>query len=342
MKTVYTKKHILRNSKTELFGGELVKPFERPERMEYILNEIKTRKLGPILDPVNFDMDIIYKIHDKKYVDFLNNAWNEWVALGFKGEAIPTVYPSRSMNSDVVPTFIEGKLGYYCLANETSISEGTVEAAYESVKVALTAADMLDEEKSVFALCRPPGHHASKDQYGGYCFFNNVAIAAEKLKEKGAKRIFILDIDFHHGNGTQAIFYDRSDVFFVSLHGDPKDAFPHFLGHADEKGSGEGLGYNCNYPMPPGTPYDVWTKSLDDSISKIQNFSPDALIVSLGVDTYEKDPISFFKLKSDDFFDVGRKIASINLPTLFVMEGGYAIKEIGVNTVNTLKGFENG
>jgi|TARA_B100000809_G_C15071990_1_gene506407 acetoin utilization deacetylase AcuC-like enzyme len=341
MKTVYTKNHILRNSKTELFGGELVKPFERPERMEYILNEIKTRKLGAILDPVNFDMDIIYKIHDKKYVDFLNNAWNEWVALGFKGEAIPTVYPSRSMNSDVVPTFIEGKLGYYCLANETSISEGTVEAAYESVKVALTAADMLDEEKSVFALCRPPGHHASKDQYGGYCFFNNVAIAAEKLKEKGAKRIFILDIDFHHGNGTQAIFYDRSDVFFVSLHGDPKDAFPHFLGHADEKGSGEGVGYNCNYPMPPGTPYDVWTKSLDDSISKIQNFSPDALIVSLGVDTYENDPISFFKLKSDDFFDVGRKIASINLPTLFVMEGGYAIKEIGVNTVNTLKGFEN-
>ena len=342
MKTVYTKNHILRNSKTELFGGELVKPFERPERMEYILNEIKTRKLGVILDPVNFDMDIIYKIHDKKYVDFLNNAWNEWVALGFKGEAIPTVYPSRSMNSDVVPTFIEGKLGYYCLANETSISEGTVEAAYESVKVALTAADMLDEEKSVFALCRPPGHHASKDQYGGYCFFNNVSIAAEKLKEKGAKRIFILDIDFHHGNGTQAIFYDRSDVFFVSLHGDPKDAFPHFLGHADEKGSGEGVGYNCNYPMPPGTPYDVWTKSLDDSISKIQYFSPDALIVSLGVDTYENDPISFFKLKSDDFFDVGRKIASINLPTLFVMEGGYAIKEIGVNTVNTLKGFENG
>ena len=341
MKTVYTKNHILRNSKTELFGGELVKPFERPERMEYILNEIKTRKLGAILDPVNFDMDIIYKIHDKKYVDFLNNAWNEWVALGFKGEAIPTVYPSRSMNSDVVPTFIEGKLGYYCIANETSISEGTVEAAYESVKVALTAADMLDEEKSVFALCRPPGHHASKDQYGGYCFFNNVAIAAEKLKEKGAKRIFILDIDFHHGNGTQAIFYDRSDVFFVSLHGDPKNAFPHFLGHADEKGSGEGVGYNCNYPMPPGTPYDVWTKSLDDSISKIQNFSPDALIVSLGVDTYENDPISFFKLKSDDFFDVGRKIASINLPTLFVMEGGYAIKEIGVNTVNTLKGFEN-
>ena len=341
MKTVYTKNHILRNSKTELFGGELVKPFERPERMEYILKEIKTRKLGAILDPVNFDMDIIYKIHDKKYVDFLNNAWNEWVALGFKGEAIPTVYPSRSMNSDVVPTFIEGKLGYYCLANETSISEGTVEAAYESVKVALTAADMLDEEKSVFALCRPPGHHASKDQYGGYCFFNNAAIAVEKLKEKGAKRIFILDIDFHHGNGTQAIFYDRSDVFFVSLHGDPKDAFPHFLGHADEKGSGEGVGYNCNYPMPPGTPYDVWTKSLDDSISKIQYFSPDALIVSLGVDTYENDPISFFKLKSDDFFDVGRKIASINLPTLFVMEGGYAIKEIGVNTVNTLKGFEN-
>ena len=340
MKTIYSKNHILRNSKTELYGGELVKPFERPERMDYILSEIKSRKLGPILDPTVSDIDIIHKVHKRDYVEFLNNAWQEWLALGLNGEALPTVWPSRSMNSNEIPTFIEGKLGYYCLANETSISEGTVEGAYEAVKVVLTATEMLEQEKSIFALCRPPGHHASKDQYGGYCFFNNIAIAAEKLIEKGANRIFILDIDFHHGNGTQAIFYDRSDVFFVSLHGDPLEAFPHFLGHANEEGVGEGLGYNCNYPMPPGTTYETWTKVLDDAISKIQTFKPDALLVSLGVDTYENDPISFFKLQSNDFFDVGRKIASINLPTLFVMEGGYAIKEIGVNTVNTLKGFE--
>ena len=342
MKTIYSKNHILRNSKTELYGGKLVKPFERPERMEFIINEIETRKLGPVLEPTKTNTDIIFKVHDRKYVEFLNVAWEEWLKLGLGGEAIPTVWPSRSMNSKIIPNFIEGKLGYYALANETSISAGSTKGAYEAVKVVLTAAEMLEQEKSLFALCRPPGHHASKDQYGGYCFFNNVAIAAESLKDKGAEKIFILDIDFHHGNGTQDIFYDRSDIFFASLHGDPKEAFPHFLGHANEIGEGQGEGFNINYPMQPGTPYDVWTKNLDDAISKIKTFNPDALLISLGVDTYEKDPISFFKLKSDDFFDVGRKIASINLPTLFVMEGGYAIKEIGLNTVNTLKGFENG
>ena len=244
------------------------------------------------------------------------------------------------MNSKAIPNNIEGKLGYYCLANETSISQGTIEGAYESVKVVLTAVEMLKKEKSIFALCRPPGHHASKDQYGGYCFFNNVAIAAEKLIEEGAKKIAILDIDFHHGNGTQEIFYNRSDVFFISLHGDPMEAFPHFLGHADEKGMAEGEGYNLNYPMPPNTSYTLWKKNLNAAISNVKNFSPNFLLVSLGVDTFEKDPISFFKLKSDDYFDVGRLVSSLDIPTLFVMEGGYAINEIGVNTVNILKGFE--
>jgi len=340
MKTIYSSKHILRNSLTELSGGKLVKPFESPERMKFILNEILVRKLGPVLEPTNQDLNIIYKVHDKNYVKFLEIAWKDWVQEGFKGEAIPTVWPSRSMNSKIIPNNIEGKLGYYCLANETSISQGTIEGAYESVKVALTAADMLQKEKSIFALCRPPGHHASKDQYGGYCFFNNIAIAAEKLIEKGAKKIFILDIDFHHGNGTQEIFYKRSNVFFASLHGDPKEAFPHFLGHADEKGYEDGDGFNINYPLPPNTSYDEWKVSLFKAINEVKNFNPDFLLISLGVDTYEKDPISFFKLKSNDYFDVGSVISSLDIPTLFVMEGGYAINEIGVNTVNILKGFE--
>ena len=340
MKTIYSKNHIFRNSQTELSGGELVRPFESPERVEYILNEISKRKLGPIIEPNIKDLNIIYKVHNKEYVNFLENAWKEWVEEGFKGEAIPTVWPSRSMNSNKIPNNIEGKLGYYCLANETSISEGTIEAAYESVKVALTGASMLQNEKSIFALCRPPGHHASKNQYGGYCFFNNVAIAAEKLIDEGAKKIAILDIDFHHGNGTQEIFYNRSDVFFVSLHGDPSEAFPHFLGYADEKGIAEGEGYNLNYPMPPNTSYSIWKKNLNAAINKVQKFSPNFLLISLGVDTFEKDPISFFKLKSNDYFDVGRVISSLGIPTLFVMEGGYAINEIGINTVNILKGFE--
>ena len=341
MKTVYSKNHILRNSKTELYGGELVKPFERPERMDYIIDEINSQKLGEIIEPKNINLDIINKIHDDKYIEFMNNAWNEWEAEGYKGEAIPTVWPSRSMDSKIIPNFIEGKLGYYCLAGETSISKGTVEGAYESVKVSVTAADFLSNHSSVFALCRPPGHHASKDQYGGYCFFNNAAIAAEKLKQQGAKKVFILDIDFHHGNGTQSIFYNRSDVFYSSLHGDPLYAFPHFLGHADEVGVGDGVGFNTNYPMPPGTNYESWLNALKESFKKINSFKPDALIISLGVDIYENDPISFFKLKSNDFIDIGNQISKLKIPTLFVMEGGYSIKEIGVNTVNTLKGFEN-
>ena len=162
------------------------------------------------------------------------------------------------------------------------------------------------------------------------------------MKDEGAKKVFILDVDFHHGNGTQAIFYDRADVYYSSLHGDPLHAFPHFLGHSDEKGVGKGLGYNANYPMLPGTGYDTWSNALDDCISKISNFKPDFLIISLGVDAFENDPISFFKLKSENFINIGKKLSKLKIPSLFVMEGGYSIKEIGVNTVNTLKGFENG
>ena len=343
MITIYSTKHILRNAQTELYGGELVRPFERPERMDYIIEEIKNQKLGEIKPPKEIDFGVIKKIHDKDYINFLNDAWSEWEKEGFKGEAIPTVWPSRSMDSNKIPTFIEGKLGYYCLAGETSISKGSVEAAYESVKVAITATEMLQNNiTDIFALCRPPGHHASKNQYGGYCFFNNAAIAAERLKENGAEKVFILDVDFHHGNGTQSIFYDRSDVFYASIHGDPMHAFPHFLGHADENGMGAGEGFNKNYPMLPGTGYNVWSEALSDSIKKISAFKPDALIISLGVDAFENDPISFFKLKSIDFIEMGKSLSKLKLPTLFVMEGGYAIKEIGVNTVNTLKGFESG
>ena len=340
MKTIFSKKHIRQNSKSELAGGLLIQPYERPERMEYILHEINSRKLGEVLKPQEIDLKIVKKVHDSNYVEFLEQAWIEWKNEGYQGEAIPTVWPSRSMNSKQIPNHIEGKLGYYCLANETSISQGSIDGAYEAVKVVLTATDMLKDEKSLFALCRPPGHHASKDQYGGYCFFNNIAIAAEKLIQEGAKKIFIIDIDFHHGNGTQEIFYKRSDVYFASLHGDPMDAFPHFLGHADEKGIGDGYGYNINYHMPKNTTYDDWKKNLNKVISEVRIFNPDFLLISLGVDTFQNDPISFFNLKSNDFFDVGRIISSLNLPTLFVMEGGYAINEIGVNTVNVLKGFE--
>ena len=343
MKIIYSEKHRLRDSKTELFGGELVPPFERPSRMDLILKQIDLRSYGELIEPDSYGLEEVLRVHDAGYVEFMAGAWEEWVATGYKGEAMPTCWPARRM-SDKIPTFVEGKLGYYSLATETSISEGTWEAALASKDVALTGARMIGsgDEKITFSLCRPPGHHAAIDMYGGYCFINNAAVAAQSLKDQGANKVAILDVDFHHGNGTQDIFYTRKDVFFASLHGNPADAFPHFLGYADETGSGEGEGFTQNYPYPPGTGFEKWREGLADAIKKIEAFGPDALVVSLGTDTYKDDPISFFKLDHDDFSVMGRDIAKLNKSTLVVMEGGYAIDDIGINTLNFLEGIEAG
>lgn len=339
MKTVFSEDHALRDAATELHGGQLVKPFERPSRARYIHDRLTKVELGPILPPQDHGMAPILEIHDAGFVDFLQTAWDEWAEAGFEGEAIATCWPARRMVQRC-PTHIDGKLGYYALAAETAISPGTWEAAYASAQVALTAADLMQSgERAAFALCRPPGHHAAIDMYGGYCFLNNAAIAAQSFLDKGASRVAILDVDFHHGNGTQDIFYTRDDVLFVSLHGAPEDAFPHFLGYADETGSGAGAGFTLNLPMPPGTTFATWRKALAEALDRIAAYAPDALIVSLGVDTFETDPISFFKLASPDFTTYGGDIAGLGCPTLFVMEGGYDIDEIGVNTVNVLEGF---
>ena len=341
MDTVYTERHRLRNARTELAGGELVRPFECPERMDRILARLRSRQLGDIIEPREYGLAPVLRVHDADFVSFLRDCWRDWCAAGHRGEAIPTTWPSRCMNRLVPPRDIEGRMGYYCLANETSISEGTWEAALASVSVALTGADLLHEgARAAFALCRPPGHHAATDMYGGYCFLNNAAISAQALRDSGAARLALLDIDFHHGNGTQQIFYPREDVFFASIHGDPMDAFPHFLGGADESGQGAGEGANINYPLPPGTGYTVWSDALSDALARIRSFSPEALVVSLGVDAYKADPISFFRLECEDYLRVGETIGAMRLPTLFVMEGGYAIDEIGVNAVNVLEGFE--
>ena len=252
------------------------------------------------------------------------------------------MFPARRMQQRE-PDYIDGKLGYYAMAVETAITSGTWEAAQSSAAVAQTAQELIsDGAKTAFALCRPPGHHAGADLYGGYCFLNNAAIAAQGFLNQGAERVAVLDVDFHHGNGTQDIFYQRDDVLFLSLHGAPEDAFPHFLGYADEKGDNKGQGYNSNYPLPPGTPYTEWLKALQDALQKTATYSPDVLIISLGVDTFKEDPISFFKLESEDFSHYGKAIAGLKIPTLFVMEGGYAVEEIGINTVNVLTGYLDG
>ena len=340
MKTIYSEQHRLRDAKTELYGGELVQPFERPSRADIILKALVESGLGEISDPDMFSLDPVLAVHDADFVAFLETVWKDWQKKGYAGEVIANVWPARRMQCRV-PRDIEGKVGYYALAAETSISEGTWQAALAAKDVALTGAKgLLKGDSGIFSLCRPPGHHAARDMFGGYCFLNNAAIAAQHLCANGAGRVAVLDIDFHHGNGTQDIFYDRDDVLFCSLHGDPEDAFPHFLGYADETGSGAGIGYNRNYPMAPGTQFAQWRDSLSDALEHIGQFSPQFLVVSLGVDAFENDPISFFKLTTADFLTTGEMIGSLNIPTLFVMEGGYDIDEIGVNVVNVLTGFE--
>jgi acetoin utilization deacetylase AcuC-like enzyme len=235
---------------------------------------------------------------------------------------------------------LTARSGYYALASETAITAGTWAAALSSAASAQAAAgDVAGGARGAFALCRPPGHHASRDQFGGYCFLNNAAVAAEVLRAGGAARVAVLDIDFHHGNGTQDIFWERGDVFFASLHGAPEDAFPYFLGHADETGVGEGADATANYPMPPGTSWGPWSDALDTALARIGAFGAEALVVSLGVDAYERDPISFFKLTSDDFARAGERIGRAGLPTVFCLEGGYAVEAVGVNVVNVLEGF---
>ncbi len=341
MITVQTEKHRLRDAKTELYGGRLVPPFECPARVGRILARVREVGLGPVREPDGFGLDPIRRIHDAAFLDFLATCWDEWKAAGFDGEAIASAWPARRMRMKP-PDSIDGKIGYYALAAETSITDGTWEAARASADVVLTAqSEIAKRANGAFALCRPPGHHATLDMFGGYCFINNAAVAAQAFLDQGASRIVILDVDFHHGNGTQDIFYDRSDVLFVSLHGRPEDAFPYFLGYADETGRRDGESFTANYPMPPGTGFDAWAEALDSALKRIHEYGPDAVVVSLGVDTYKSDPISFFVLESDDFKTYGRAIASLNRPTLFVMEGGYAVDEIGVNAVNVLMGFED-
>ncbi len=342
MKIVYSDRHRLHFPKGELSGGVFVKPFERPSRMDHILRELKKRRMTELLQPGPLDMKTMGKIHDRGFLEFLETAWAAWQSAGYRGEIVPTGYPNRGLRQRK-PRHIDGKVGYYSHSIETCITAGTWEAAKSSAAVAQTAQKIVsDGDASAFALCRPPGHHAHHDLYGGYCFLNNAAIAAQGFRDAGALRVAILDVDFHHGNGTQDNFYSRKDVLFCSLHGAPQDAYPYFLGYKDETGKGEGEGYNFNFPMGPGTEFDVWDLALKSACRKIKAYGPDALVVSLGVDTFKEDPISFFKLASEDFTAYGSRIAKLKVPTLFVMEGGYAIDAIGINTVNVLEGFLNG
>lgn len=313
LKVIYSDKHIGHNPPFEIYDGVKEPYAEKPERLVSIVNFLQSNGLKTI-PPDNFSQSHIDEIHHKEYINFLKNR-------------------STSLDKDSVlyPS-------YFIMDTYTPIVAKTYEAAVSSVNVALTGAKyVLDGEKTVYSLCRPPGHHAENNVMGGYCYFNNAAIAANYLSKHG--KVAILDIDFHHGNGTQNIFYDRSDVLYVSIHADPRFKFPYSSGFEDEKGRGEGLGFNKNYPLPLGTTNEQYLKTLQDTLKDIQNFNPKYLVVSSGFDTYEKDSIGGFKLTIPFYEMISNYINNLKLPTLIIQEGGYAVEDLGEIVYSFLQGF---
>ena len=343
MKTIYNARHGEHRAEHEFFRGEKVPAFEKPERADWVLAAVDRAKLGAIIAPTAHDDGPIVKVHSERYVNFLRGAYEEYVALGGTGDAFPATWPIRGMRADVEPKNFAARMGLYSFDAGSPLTAGTWAATRAGADCALTAVALMNAgERSSFVLTRPPGHHAGKDFFGGYCFLNHAAIAAQALRDSGCSRVAILDVDYHHGNGTQDIFYDRGDVFFASIHGDPLTEYPFYLGHADERGVGAGEGFNLNVPLPAASTVGAWFAALEAALTSVAKFKPDALVVSLGVDTFEGDPISHFKLKTSDYPAMGEAIARLKLPTLFAMEGGYAVAEIGDNVVGVLQGFEGG
>jgi acetoin utilization deacetylase AcuC-like enzyme len=343
MKTVFSPRHAGHSGNLELMAGEILPAFEMPSRAEFIRARIDTVGLGPVNEPDEHDLATARAVHAADYIDFLPTVWPEWERSGRSGTAMPYTWPVRGLRGDVPPKVIEAKLGYYSFDAGATFVKGTWDAIKSSHDSALTAAGLVRAgERAAFALCRPPGHHAGSSFAGGYCFINNAAVAAQWFRDTGAGKVAILDVDYHHGNGTQEIFYRRKDVLVVNLHGDPMQEYPYFLGHADETGEGDGEGFNLNLPMPWGTRWEEWSAALDKGCDRVAGYAADMLIVSLGVDTFERDPISQFKLKTEHYPLIGKRIRQLGLPTLFVMEGGYAVEEIGINAVGVLTGFEEG
>jgi acetoin utilization deacetylase AcuC-like enzyme len=336
----------------EMFRGRLVPCHETPERFEHVMAELARRPMGELRLPDlpgAADRALLGRVHRAGYQQFLETAWAQWVALDAANAALdilPSVWPHPSLRRDVRPDNFSAEVGLYALDAGSPITAGTWDAALGGAACAIDAARAVAAPggpRAALALTRPPGHHAGADCYGGYCFLNNAALAAQALVEAagvGKGRVAVLDIDYHHGNGTQSIFEARGDVFTVSIHGDPRTEYPFYLGHADERGHGAGLGCNLNLPLPAGTDFAAWRAALDHAVAAVRSYGAQALVVALGVDTYEGDPISRFRLASGDYLSVGAEIATLRLPTVFTLEGGYAAAMMGVNVVNVLEGFQ--
>ena len=342
MRILYSEKHLLHAPREEMNGkaGAFQPHPEVPQRAIGILESLRERRLGEILQPRRYAPDVLTAVHDPGLIDFYRQVLPAWQArTGRPGPVLPDVFALRGL--DRRPQDPVRQAGYYCFDPQTPILEGTWEAALEAAACAVTGADLLLEgNRLAYALCRPPGHHAGPDYYGGYCYLNNAALAARRLLDRG--RPAILDIDYHHGNGTQDIFYASGQVLFVSLHADPDSSYPCFSGYLGERGTGAGRDCNLNFPLPAGTGEPAYREVLARALQAIRAFKPDFLVVSLGVDTVQGDPVGGLRLPAESFPGLGRMIGSLALPVLVVQEGGYSLRLAGPCVAGFLTGLSEG
>jgi acetoin utilization deacetylase AcuC-like enzyme len=305
---------------------------------------------GAELVPVSpYDETVLRSVHDAELLEHLATIAEEWAAgpyqeLVGQDRVVPYVFPTAAMLAGQPaqpPAAAHARAGVFCYDTMTLVGPGTWPAARAAVDVALTAADLVaDGARAAYALVRPPGHHATRRGFGGSCYLNNAAVAAQRLRDRGASRVAVVDIDAHHGNGTQAIFYERSDVTYASLHVDPGAGwFPHFVGYASETGAGDGEGATCNRPLAPGTGDAGWLAALDRVLEHAAAAAPEAMVVSLGVDAAGGDPESPLEVSGDGFAAAGERLAGLGLPTVLVHEGGYDLDRLGLDTVAVLAAF---
>lgn len=339
MKVYYSEAHRKHQPPFEIFDGGLRTPYmENADRMDRILHALQQMDWADICEPRDFGLDPIYAVHDRDYIDFLASCWTEWLATEAKDKTtlLPATFALRRHPHK--PTGLLGRAGYYLMDLSACIVEGTYAAALGSVNCALSAAETVASGSRVaFALCRPPGHHAGMDYAGGYCFINNAAVAANWLSNHG--KVALLDVDYHCGNGTQDIFYDRDDVFTISIHADPNYEYPHYWGFADEMGSEQGDGFHKNFPLEEGTDDARYLYVLEEALSLIRKFAPKYLVVSAGMDIYAEDPLGTVKVSTPGIAEIGKRIASLDVSTVVVMEGGYANEMLGTNMVAFLKNW---